>query len=172
MRNIKNYETVRDFMRGDGNVPPITWYCEERVFADGSFNYTASSSAQEQGSTEKHYKGRVMEIVPGVAYINESGLTVYNKSKFPEISATTQTRTTNWEEFGITQELYDKYRSAIINREFPRDFNATLGNSRCGGAGLQMPNEHFEHEFLILSCGNYEYDIHENGVVEILSNIM
>ena len=52
MKNILNYETVNDFARGDGNFPPLTWYCTETLFPDGSFVYIASET-QEQGSVEK-----------------------------------------------------------------------------------------------------------------------
>jgi hypothetical protein len=169
MKNILNYERVRDFMSGDGNFPPITWYCQERVFPDGSFNYTASSSAQGPGSTEKHYKGQVKEIVPGVAYIKESGLTVYN-SGFPEISATTQTRTTNWEEFGITQELYNKYLSAALNREFPMVFNISIGGYSCEGVSYSKANQ-TRTNFISFNCGEYAFNIYDDGVVKIVSMI-
>lgn len=169
MRNIKNYETVRDFMRGDGNVPPITWYCQERVFADGSFKYTASAT-QEQGSTEKHYKGQVKEIVPGVAYIKESGLTVYNSSDFPVLTASTTVRTTTWEEFGITQELYNKYLSAALNREFPMAFNISIGGYGCIGVSYTKANQTWTN-FIRFDCRNYVFEIYDDGVVEILSMI-
>ena len=168
MKNILNYERVRDFMSGLGNVPPITWYCQERVYPDGSFKYSASAT-QEQGSTEKHYKGRVVEIVPGVAYIKESGLTVYN-SGFPEISATTQARTTNWEEFGITQELYNKYLSAALNREFPTAFNIKIGGYGCFGVSYNKANQ-TRTNFIRFDCGHYAFDIYDDGVVEIVDMI-
>ena len=168
MRNIKNYERVRDFMSGDGNVSPITWYCVETVSQDGSFNYTASST-QEQGSTEKHYKGQVKEIVPGVAYIKESGLTVYN-SGFPVLTASTTVRDTTWEEFGITQELYNKYLSAALNREFPMAFNISIGSRSCIGAGYTKANQTWTN-FISFSCGNYAFNIYDDGVVKIVSAI-
>lgn len=168
MRNIKNYETVRDFMSGDGNFPPITWYCVERVFVDGSFNYTASAT-QEQGSTEKHYKGQVKEIVPGVAYIKESGLTVYN-SGFPVLTASTTVRTTTWEEFGITQELYNKYLSAALNREFPMAFNISIGGDGCIGVSYNKANQTWTN-FISFNCGDYAFNIYDDGVVKIVSMI-
>lgn len=169
MRNIKNYETVKDFRSGDGNVPPITWYCVETVSQDGSFSYYYSPT-QEQGSTEKHYKGQVKEIVPGVVYIKESGLTVYNSSDFPVLTASTTVRTTTWEEFGITQELYNKYLSSVSNREFPMVFNISIGSRSCIGAGYTKANQTHTN-FISFFCGNYSLCVYDDGVVEILSNI-
>lgn len=166
MRNIKNYETVMDFTSGDGNVPPITWYCVETVFADGSFRYSASAT-QEQGSTEKHYKGQVKEIVPGVAYIKESGLTVYN-SGFPVLTASTTVRNTTWEEFGITQELYNKYFSAVSNREFPAAFNISIGGDGCEGVSYSKANQKWAN-FISFNCGEYAFNIYDDGVVKIVS---
>lgn len=168
MRNIKNYETVRDFRSGDGNVPPITWYCVETVFADGSFNYSASAT-QEKGSTEKHYKGQVKEIVPGVAYIKESGLTVYN-SGFPVFPFSASIKTGTWEELGITQELYNKYLSAVSNREFPRAFNISIGSRSCIGAGYTKANQTWTN-FISFNCGDYAFNIYDDGVVKIVSMI-
>jgi hypothetical protein len=168
MKNILNYERVRDFMSGDGNFPPITWYCQETVFDDGSFRYSASAT-QEQGSTEKHYKGQVKEIVPGVAYIKESGLTVYN-SGFPVLTASTTVRDTTWEEFGITQELYNKYLSAALNREFPTAFNISIGGDGCIGVSYTKANQ-YNTNFISFDCGNYAFNIYDDGVVKILSMI-
>ena len=166
MRNIKNYETVRDFMSGNGNVPPITWYCRETVYEDGSFRYSASAT-QEQGSTEKHYKGQVKEIVPGVAYIKESGLTVYN-SGFPVLTASTKVRNTTWEEFGITQELYNKYFSAVSNREFPMAFNISIGGYSCKVVSYSKANQ-TRTNVIRFDCGNYAFCIYDDGVVKIVS---
>lgn len=168
MRNIKNYERVRDFISGDGNVPPITWYCQETVEENGNFSYSASAT-QEPGSTEKHYKGQVKEIVPGVAYIKESGLTVYN-SGFPVLTASTTVRDTTWEEFGITQELYNKYLSAALNREFPMAFNISIGGYRCKDVSYTKANQTWTN-FISFYCGNYAFDIYDDGVVKIVSSI-
>lgn len=168
MRNIKNYETVRDFRSGDGNVPPITWYCVEAVFADGSFNYSASAT-QEKGSTEKHYKGQVKEIVPGVAYIKESGLTVYN-SGFPVFPFSASERTGTWEELGITQELYNKYLSAVLNREFPEAFNISIGGTACYRVAYTKASQTWTN-FIRFDCGNYAFYIYDDGTVRIHSNI-
>lgn len=164
MKNILNYETVRDFMSGDGNVPPITWYCQETVSENGNFSYTASGT-QEQGSTEKHYKGQVKEIVPGVAYIKESGLTVYN-SGFPLMEFNDSSKyhiTYPWSEFGITQELFDKYLDAAKNRLFPGAFNVFISNSLVYSISYYNGN-------LNLWCGEYILVIKNDGTVYIRSS--
>jgi len=165
MKNILNYERVKDFMRG-GNVPPITWYCVERVSENGNFSYSASS-AQAQGSTEKHYKGQVKEIVPGVAYIKESGLTVYN-SGFPVLTPSATVRDTTWEEFGITQELYNKYFSAVSNREFPMAFNISIGGYSCEVVEYNKASQTWTN-FISFNCGDYAFNIYDDGVVKIVS---
>lgn len=169
MKNILNYETVREFAApGKNNFPPLTWYCQERVFADGSFRYYASAT-QEQGSTEKHYKGQVKEIVPGVAYIKESGLTVYN-SGFPVLTASATVRDTTWEEFGITQELYNKYLSSVLNREFPVAFNISIGGYSCKSVSYSKANQTWAN-FIKFNCGDYAFNIYDDGVVKIVSMI-
>lgn len=169
MKNILNYETVVEFAApGKNNLQPLTWYCSETISPDGSFYYTASET-QEQGSVEKYYKGKVGEITPGVAYVEESGFTVYN-SGFPALTASAGTRTTTWEEFGITQELYNKYLSAVLNREFPLAFNIKIGDNSCVAAGYTKATQ-YNTNFIIFDCNRYSFEIHDDGVAKIVSNI-
>lgn len=150
------------------NFPPLTWYCEETSLADGSFYYSAHET-QEQGYTEKHYKGQVGEITPGVAYIEESGFTVYN-SRFPALTASEGRKTTTWEEFGITQELYNKYLSAVLNREFPLAFNIKVGDNYSYTAGYQKAEQNHTN-YLYFECGWHDFQIYDDGVVKIVPMI-
>lgn len=167
MRNILNYQTAQDFTSSsDNNILPLTWWCDEKVQGE-SFNYKIIKDSDHQyypSAFQAEYRGQVGEIIPGVAYIKESGATLYN-SAFPLMVFNDYDYETHpWSEFGITQELIDKYIDAAKNRLYPVAFNVFIGNSPTYRINY---NEESNWNYILIDCGKYAIQIMSDGTAKI-----
>ena len=119
MRNILNYETKNEFL-ADGNIFPDTYWLRKDASYKENYIPTREDSSQKYGPFNS--KGMVSSVSPGVAYIQECGMTIYNNTKFPYINLDEKlggdygaTKNFTWAELGITQDVYQAYKDEINN---------------------------------------------------------
>lgn len=168
MKNILNYQTAQEFTSAnDNNIMPSTWWYVENKDVE-SFNYRAVNPEDYPDYPLLHaeYRGQVGEINPGVAYIKESGVTLYNPG-FPLMEFNDYDYETHpWGDFGITQELIDKYIDAAKNRLYPAAFNAFINNSPAFRIQCREDNDGYS---ILIDCGDNGFSISSNGIAKIIS---
>lgn len=167
MRNILNYETKREFL-ADGNILPDTYWLRKDASYKENYIPTREDSSQKYGPFNS--KGMVTSVFPGVAYIQECGMTIYNNTKFPLIDLTTKEFGTDyrWEDFGITEDIYQAYMNEInnmnplesLNIKFPDNTVARyIGKVSVGDVYIVIYDTEDRYSFRIYSNGVVEYTI-------------
>lgn len=117
MRNILNYETKNEFL-ADRNIFPDTYWLRKDASYKENYIPRREDSSQKYGPFNS--KGMVSSVSPGVAYIKECGMTIYNNTKLPYINldeklGDEEHKEFTWAELGITQDIYQAYKDEINN---------------------------------------------------------
>lgn len=176
MRNILNYETKNEFL-ADGNILPDTYWLrmDKGQYTTYKEDYIPSREDSSQKYGPFNSKGMVSSVFPGVAYIQECGMTIYNNTKFPYINLDEKMgdkkhKNFTWAELGITLDIYQAYKDEINNNNPLCMLNVFFRGNPCNRIEYQIGFDMPEDIMMYLNDGAFLFTIHSNGTAEFREN--
>lgn len=133
MKHIKKFNSISDLEENESNIAPQEYYLEISENGDSFSYYLVGEQYIQDANFTGTTKGIFGEIIPGVAYLDDSGdkYVLYNNQlPLVEVSASAQTYT--WAQFDMTRELYDKYLASAKTYTHPSTFNIFIGGNAPG----------------------------------------
>lgn len=138
MRNILNYETSSEMLTAGNIVPSHEYWLASTSYSKRKYIPSKSHPQTEIVLGPFNFKGMVSSPVPGVVYLKESGMTIYNNTKFPYINLDEKlggdyesTKNFIWAELGITEDIYQAYKDEVNNSNPVCVLNITLQGNYC-----------------------------------------